>query len=93
MLTDQRQNLQNVATDLLCLPNQDPLQVHPTTKEAVELLMNDPATEGIIMIGEIGGSMEADAANWIKDNMRKPVVGFIAGQTAPPGRRMGHAGP
>ncbi len=63
-----------------------------TTKEAVELLMNDPATEGIFMIGEIGGSMEADAANWIKDNMRKPVVGFIAGQTAPPGRRMGHAG-
>ncbi len=63
-----------------------------TTKEAVELLMNDPATEGIIMIGEIGGSMEADAANWIKDNMKKPVVGFIAGQTAPPGRRMGHAG-
>ena len=69
----------------------DPI-IGTSTKEAVELLMNDPATEGIIMIGEIGGSMEADAANWIKDNMRKPVVGFIAGQTAPPGRRMGHAG-
>jgi succinyl-CoA synthetase alpha subunit len=69
----------------------DPI-IGTTTKEAVELLMNDPATEGIIMIGEIGGSMEADAANWIKDNMKKPVVGFIAGQTAPAGRRMGHAG-
>ena len=69
----------------------DPI-IGTTTKQAVELLMNDPETEGIIMIGEIGGSMEADAANWIKDNMRKPVVGFIAGQTAPPGRRMGHAG-
>ncbi|MEI7960452.1 MAG: succinate--CoA ligase subunit alpha [Chitinophagaceae bacterium] len=69
----------------------DPI-IGTTTKEAVELLMNDPATEGIIMIGEIGGSMEADAANWIKDNLKKPVVGFIAGQTAPPGRRMGHAG-
>ena len=69
----------------------DPI-IGTTTKEAVELLMNDPETEGIIMIGEIGGSMEADAAHWIKDNLRKPVVGFIAGQTAPPGRRMGHAG-
>jgi succinyl-CoA synthetase alpha subunit len=69
----------------------DPI-IGTTTKEAVELLMNDPATGGIIMIGEIGGSMEADAANWIKDNMKKPVVGFIAGQTAPAGRRMGHAG-
>ena len=69
----------------------DPI-IGTTTKEAVELLMNDSATEGIIMIGEIGGSMEADAANWIKDNLKKPVVGFIAGQTAPPGRRMGHAG-
>jgi succinyl-CoA synthetase alpha subunit len=69
----------------------DPI-IGTTTKEAVELLMNDPATEGIIMIGEIGGSMEAEAANWIKDNMKKPVVGFIAGQTAPAGRRMGHAG-
>lgn len=69
----------------------DPI-IGTTTKEAVELLMNDDETEGIIMIGEIGGSMEADAARWIKDNNRKPVVGFIAGQTAPPGRRMGHAG-
>ncbi len=63
-----------------------------TTKEAVELLMNDPDTDGIVMIGEIGGNMEADAARWIKENGTKPVVGFIAGQTAPPGRTMGHAG-
>ena len=69
----------------------DPIIGTPT-KEAVELLMNDPGTEGIVMIGEIGGSMEADAARWIKENNRKPVVGFIAGQTAPAGRRMGHAG-
>jgi succinyl-CoA synthetase alpha subunit len=69
----------------------DPIIGTPT-KDAVELLMNDPETDGIIMIGEIGGSMEADAARWIKDNKTKPVVGFIAGQTAPPGRRMGHAG-
>lgn len=69
----------------------DPI-IGTTTKEAVELLMNDPETEGVIMIGEIGGNMEAEAAKWLKDNMRKPVVGFIAGQTAPPGRRMGHAG-
>ena len=69
----------------------DPI-IGTTTKEAVELLMNDPETEGIIVIGEIGGGMEAEAAYWIKENGTKPVVGFIAGQTAPPGRRMGHAG-
>ncbi|MCW3107496.1 MAG: sucD [Segetibacter sp.] len=69
----------------------DPI-IGTTTKEAVELLMNDPETEGIIMIGEIGGGMEAEAARWIKENGTKPVVGFIAGQTAPAGRRMGHAG-
>ncbi len=63
-----------------------------TTRDAVELLMNDPETHGIIMIGEIGGSMEADAARWIKEHGSKPVVGFIAGQTAPKGRKMGHAG-
>lgn len=69
----------------------DPIIGTPT-KEAVELLMNDPETHGIIMIGEIGGSMEAEAAMWIKEHGTKPVVGFIAGQTAPAGRRMGHAG-
>ena len=69
----------------------DPI-IGTTTKEAVELLMNDPETEGIVMIGEIGGSLEAIAAKWIKENSRKPVVGFIAGETAPKGRTMGHAG-
>lgn len=63
-----------------------------TTKEAVELLMNDPDTEGIIMIGEIGGNMEAEAAWYIRDHGTKPVVSFIAGATAPKGRTMGHAG-
>jgi succinyl-CoA synthetase alpha subunit len=69
----------------------DPI-IGTTTKEAIELLMNDPETKGIIMIGEIGGGMEAEAARWIKENGTKPVVGFIAGQTAPAGRKMGHAG-
>lgn len=69
----------------------DPI-IGTTTKEAVEMFMNDPETQGIVMIGEIGGGMEAEAAHWIKANGTKPVVGFIAGQTAPAGRRMGHAG-
>jgi succinyl-CoA synthetase alpha subunit len=69
----------------------DPI-IGTTTLDAVKLFMNDPDTEGIIMIGEIGGSMEPDAARWIRDHGTKPVVGFIAGQTAPKGRRMGHAG-
>ena len=69
----------------------DPI-IGTTTKEAVEMLMNDNETDAIVMIGEIGGSMEAEAARWIKKNGTKPVVGFIAGRTAPKGRRMGHAG-
>ena len=69
----------------------DPI-IGTTTKEAVELLMADPDTHGIIMIGEIGGNLEANAAKWIKENGTKPVVGFIAGVTAPKGRTMGHAG-
>ncbi len=63
-----------------------------TTRDAVQLLMQDPETEGIVVIGEIGGNMEADAAYWIREYGTKPVVGFIAGQTAPKGRKMGHAG-
>ncbi len=69
----------------------DPI-VGTTTLDAIKLLMEDEQTKGIIMIGEIGGNMEADAAEWISKNGSKPVVGFIAGQTAPKGRRMGHAG-
>lgn len=69
----------------------DPV-VGTTTLDAIKLMMDDKETEAIVMIGEIGGSMETDAARWIKENPGKPVVGFIAGQTAPKGRRMGHAG-
>lgn len=69
----------------------DPI-IGTTTKEAVQLLMADDETEGIVMIGEIGGNLEAQAAEWIKENGTKPVVGFIAGVTAPAGRTMGHAG-
>lgn len=69
----------------------DPIIGTPT-REAVMMLMNDPETDAIVMIGEIGGNYEALAAEWIKENGTKPVVGFIAGQTAPAGRRMGHAG-
>lgn len=69
----------------------DPI-IGTTTRDAVKLLMEDPETEGIVMIGEIGGNMEADAAYWIKENGTKPVVSFIAGATAPKGRTMGHAG-
>jgi succinyl-CoA synthetase alpha subunit len=69
----------------------DPI-VGTTTLDAVKLMMEDDETEAIVIIGEIGGSMETDAAEWIKENGTKPVIGFIAGQTAPKGRRMGHAG-
>ena len=70
----------------------DPI-IGTSTKQAVELLMNDPDTEAIVMIGEIGGNYEAEAARWIQaQGNPKPVVGFIAGQTAPKGKRMGHAG-
>ena len=61
-------------------------------KAAVQLFENDSDTDGIVIIGEIGGTMEIDAASWIKENSNKPIVGFIAGQTAPSGKRMGHAG-
>jgi succinyl-CoA synthetase alpha subunit len=60
--------------------------------EILQMFNNDPETEAVVMIGEIGGSAEEEAAAWVKANMRKPVAGFIAGQTAPPGKRMGHAG-
>ena len=60
--------------------------------DILEMFNNDPGTEAVVMIGEIGGSAEEEAASWIKAHMKKPVAGFIAGQTAPPGKRMGHAG-
>jgi succinyl-CoA synthetase alpha subunit len=69
----------------------DPI-IGTTTLDAVKLFMADPETEGIIIIGEIGGNLEAEAAEWIRHNRTKPVVGFIAGETAPKGKRMGHAG-
>ena len=69
----------------------DPI-IGTTMIDALRLFEEDPETEGVVLIGEIGGQMENDAASWIKENMSKPVTGFIAGQTAPPGRRMGHAG-
>ncbi|MDR9373623.1 MAG: succinate--CoA ligase subunit alpha [Schleiferiaceae bacterium] len=69
----------------------DPI-IGTSMQEAVAMLMEDPETDGIVMIGEIGGQMEANAARWIKENGTKPVVGFIAGETAPKGRTMGHAG-
>ncbi|RLD64800.1 MAG: succinate--CoA ligase subunit alpha [Bacteroidetes bacterium] len=69
----------------------DPI-IGTSTLDAVKLFMDDPDTEGIVIIGEIGGNMEAEAAEWVKENGTKPVVGFIAGETAPKGKRMGHAG-
>ena len=69
----------------------DPI-IGTSTLDIIKLFMDDPETEGIIMIGEIGGTMESEAAHWIKKYGTKPVIGFIAGQTAPKGRRMGHAG-
>jgi succinyl-CoA synthetase alpha subunit len=69
----------------------DPI-IGTTMKDCIKLFEADPDTKGIVVIGEIGGQMEIEAARWAKDNVSKPMVGFIAGQTAPPGRRMGHAG-
>ena len=69
----------------------DPI-IGTSMKDAIELFENDNDTKGLVIIGEIGGQMEIEAAKWAKENCSKPIVGFIAGQTAPPGRRMGHAG-
>ena len=69
----------------------DPI-IGTTMRDCLELFESDSETQGVVIIGEIGGQMEIEAARWAKDNMTKPTVGFIAGQTAPPGRRMGHAG-
>ena len=69
----------------------DPI-IGTSMKDYLELFQKDPETEGVVIIGEIGGQMEIEAAQWAKENMSKPIAGFIAGQTAPPGKRMGHAG-
>ena len=69
----------------------DPI-IGTTMRDCLELFESDSKTDGVVIIGEIGGQMEIEAARWAKANMSKPIVGFIAGQTAPPGRRMGHAG-
>ena len=69
----------------------DPI-IGTTMQDCLKLFENDPETEGVVIIGEIGGQMEIEAAHWAKENMSKPIAGFIAGQTAPPGKRMGHAG-
>ena len=69
----------------------DPI-IGTTMQDCLKLFENDSETEGIVIIGEIGGQMEIEAAHWAKKNMSKPIAGFIAGQTAPPGKRMGHAG-
>ena len=69
----------------------DPI-IGTTMRDCLELFESDSETDGVVIIGEIGGQMEIEAAKWAKENMSKPIVGFIAGQTAPPGRRMGHAG-
>ena len=69
----------------------DPI-IGTTMRDCLELFEDDDETEGVVMIGEIGGQMEIEAASWAKKHMSKPAVGFIAGRTAPPGRRMGHAG-
>ena len=69
----------------------DPI-IGTTMQDCLKLFENDSETEGVVIIGEIGGQMEIEAAHWAKENMSKPIAGFIAGQTAPPGKRMGHAG-